>query len=152
MPAFFGGEAMRILCRWRVLAGLALVALAGCGGGRAPVSGVVTLDGQPLADASVSFEPADASATDPAGGSYAKTDAAGRYTLKMVKGDGRGAVVGKHVVRISRYESGGDSDAGDGREQVPARYNAGTELTFEVKPGGTDAADFHLESGKKPGR
>jgi len=127
-------------------AALAGLALAGCGGGLPSVSGVVTLDGKPLANASVSFQP-EGGGTQ---GSYAKTDEEGRYTLKVVGSDRAGAVAGKHVVRISQFEGSG-SDSG-GREKLPARYNAKTTLTFEVPAGGTDKADFALQSDKKPAR
>ena len=94
---------MRYL-HWPLCAALVAVA-AGCGGEKlAPVSGVVTLDGAPLADASVTFQPVAQGGIDAGSGSYAKTDAEGRYTLRTVTGDRRGAVVGKHVVRISQYE------------------------------------------------
>src|SRR5262249_34965527 len=86
---------------------LALLALAlpavGCGGGPkvAPVSGRVTLDGQPLAGASVNFQPlSDGNNLNPGPGSYGKTDADGRYSLRVVVDDRPGAFVGKHRVEI----------------------------------------------------
>jgi hypothetical protein len=57
-----------------------LFAIIGCGGVKyVPVSGVVTLDGKPLANAMVLFQPIG----DQGGvGSTAKTDSEGRYKLE----------------------------------------------------------------------
>jgi hypothetical protein len=76
--------------------------LMGCGHGQignlATVEGTITQDGQPLADAEVTFLP------DPSSGtrgprSMARTDASGHYRLRTDGGD-PGAVVGQHQVRI----------------------------------------------------
>lgn len=74
--------------------------IIGCGGGEkgpelAPVSGVVTLDGKPVANASILFNPT-------AGGQPATgmTDASGKYTLRTKK-PGDGAIVGAHGVGIT---------------------------------------------------
>src|SRR5437870_614360 len=79
----------------------AVVAIAGCNSapGVAPVSGKVTLDGKPLANAHVSFQPVASGGKEPSGGgSYADTDADGNYSLLLVEGDKSGAVVAKHRV------------------------------------------------------
>jgi len=83
--------------------GLCCLLLAvGCGGtGYAPVSGTVQLDGEPLEDAKLIFEPVgDASGNASGNVSYGRTDAAGRYTLRCPLAGQDGAVVGKHRVRI----------------------------------------------------
>jgi len=134
----------------RFLAFVALGALAaGCSGQRVvPVSGRVTLNGQPLANVHVSFQPLSAGPDhDPGSGSYAITDNDGRYTLKLVHGDTPGAVVGKHRVEITPRNSDDDADRhGKGAVTgVPARYNRNSDLTFEVT-GVTDKADFPLTS------
>jgi len=82
---------------------LLMVIAGGCGNGEryAPVSGTITLDNQPLADASVLFEPLPVGDLDPPGKSSAgKTDAEGKYTLQSPAGHRNGAVVGRHRVRI----------------------------------------------------
>ena len=125
--------------------------LCGCGGAEyplAPVSGVVTLDGEPLAGAAVVFQPKPTeSVKKPAPGSVARTDDQGRYTLATVN-DEPGAALGRHRVRIYSYspESApvSDVDTEDVQELVPERYNYRSELFFEVEPEGTDAADFSL--------
>src|SRR5207245_7871287 len=80
--------------------------LAGCGGGRSyetvPVSGRVTLDGKPLANAMVTFAPmAGAGTKDAQPSSVDTTDENGHYSLVLNdEGHQPGAVVGKHKVII----------------------------------------------------
>ena len=89
------------------MAGVLITAI-GCGHGLydvAPVSGTVTLYGEPLKNATVSFEPQAGSDQEIVGpGSSGQTDDSGRYKLTTFRGE-RGAVVGQHKVRISTYES-----------------------------------------------
>ena len=89
--------------RMRLLFCPTVCLLVGCAGqGLAPVSGRVTLDGKPAANVHVSFQPmATGGNINPGGGSYAIVDEDGRFTLKTVDGDKRGAVVGKHRVEIN---------------------------------------------------
>ena len=121
--------------------------LAGCGSSKtAPVSGRITLNGKPLAKASVTFAPVGGKDNqEPGPSSAAITDDDGRYTLRLIGQDGRGATVGKHKVRIALQE---ETDAGDDGpvklKQLPLKYNGQTTLEFDVPPKGTDAADFNL--------
>ena len=65
-----------------------------------PVSGVVTLDGQPLANARLSFNPRAVGNNLRAGpDSFGKTDQQGRFQLETIDRI-RGAVVTTHRVRI----------------------------------------------------
>ena len=121
----------------------------------APVSGQVTLDGKPVAKVAVMFQPvATAGHLNPGPGSYGVTDSEGRYSMKLVGKETRGAVVGKHKVRIGNYyeQTGDPSDdrprpAPKPAVQIPARYNViDPKLEFEVPAGGTDKADFPLTS------
>lgn len=127
--------------------GLLMSLAVGCGGrpDLAPVSGVVTLDGQPLAGAHVSFQPVQDDVGEMAMGSYGTTTADGRYSLRLVDPDAPGAIPGMHRVRIHMAlpEDALREDSPLSADRLPARYRDGT-LTFEVPPGGTDAADFHL--------
>ena len=79
-------------------------AFSGCGPTGyvlAPVSGRVTIDGEPVKDVRVAFEPiADESRKIPGPESMASTDADGRFTLYTTDEERRGAVVGKCRVRI----------------------------------------------------
>jgi hypothetical protein len=130
-----------------------LLLAAGCGGPAyrvQPVSGTVTLDGHPLADARVSFEPrreGDAFVAGP--GSYGITDATGRYQLRTLDGQ-RGAVVATHDVTISTYQGKADPASDEPTiitpEKVPARYFEPGSLTFTVPADGSEAADFQLVS------
>ena len=145
---------------------LALLAVSsGCGGGggkqvaTVPVSGTVTWQGKPLADATVSF--------------YSKehdflgtgvTNAEGHYELYQ------GAAPGENTVWISKVEgdAGASADPGENPEadpvqlqemagdidegielqgeQLPAKFSNPdqTVLSFKVPEGGSDSADFRL--------
>jgi hypothetical protein len=139
--------------RWFYLLPLLVPVAAGCGGGPyklARVSGRVTLNGQPLVHAAVSFQPlVTEGKINPGPGSGGFTDSDGRYTLKLVGTETAGAVLGKHKVRITLTHEENTADDRPKRskqKQLPARYNSRTELEYEVPGGGTDAADFKLIS------
>jgi hypothetical protein len=129
------------------------VALAGCDRSPfdlVPVSGVVSLDGQPLAGGIVNFQPINAGSGVNAGpGSTARTGSDGRYTLATIRGE-PGAVVGNHRVKIYSFNAETAKRSGNGaapeRERVPPRYNYNSTLTFDVPVAGTDKADFALEA------
>jgi len=122
---------------------LVSVGLAGCGKKEigislpelAPVTGVVTLDGQPLEGAIVSFEPDDLNVDRRE--SRGVTGSDGRYELYYID-DVKGAVLGTLRVRISKL---GD----DERPVVPDRYNSKTELSANVQPG-DNSFDFSLKA------
>jgi hypothetical protein len=126
-----------------------LLALAGgCGGGGAvaPVSGRVTLGGQPLADAVVTFQPIreQESTAEEVSGSVGRTDASGRYELRLVAPDKPGAAVGKHRVSISTATADAADDAKlPTGERVPPAWRDGSK-TFDVPAGGTSQADFAI--------
>jgi len=77
--------------------------LTGCSSGPgdmpkiAPVTGVVTIDGQPLPEAEILFQPASGRA------STGLTDENGKYTL-MFNRDASGAKIGPHDVSIITYK------------------------------------------------
>lgn len=132
-----------------LLSGLGICALmVGCGGptGDRPdvgeVTGVVKMDGVPLANASVTFQP---SSGRPSRG---VTNEEGQYELMYIRDD-PGAKTGDHSVMISTYRSA-DPDAEDGpvqamAETVPAQYNIKTGLKANVKAGENEI-NFDLES------
>ncbi|MAT73085.1 MAG: hypothetical protein CMJ58_26675 [Planctomycetaceae bacterium] len=135
-----------------VVTAIGLALTLGCGPSRsfelAPVSGVVTLDGEPLAGGVVSFQPQSGAGRAPGPGSTGHLDDAGRYTLQTIEGE-PGAVVATHRVRIYSVSSdqpvASDVDAPDApRERVPDRYNYRSTLTFEVPAAGAENADFAL--------
>jgi hypothetical protein len=141
---------MRTLPLLLCMAGLAL----GCGDSRrvGTVSGKVTLDGQPLADARINFQPiGDAKNTGI--GSFGKTDANGQYSLTLIDEKAQGAIVGKHRVMIRAITGQPDLEGGKdpdrpSPDRVPPEYNMQSTLTFEVKPG-HNTKDWELFSKKK---
>jgi hypothetical protein len=135
--------------RWSCLLLLAALPAAGCGESSkiAPVSGRVTLDGRPLANARINFQP-QSDALEPGPGSFAQTDANGEYTLELISG-GKGAYVGKHRVIINKFSNQPnpeDDRARAGANLVPAKYNLQTRLTCDVPSGGRTDANFDLFS------
>ena len=137
------------------------LACVGCGESGPPlgtVSGVVTMDGEPLANALVTFTPEAGGR-----GSIGKTDAGGKYELAFV--DGKGALIGNHKVSVTTIKeaaavtemssdspeyanqgSSADYDKAETKEPIPEKYNTKTELTFDVKAG-SNTYDIPLESG-----
>ena len=127
-----------------------LVALPGCGGGPtlATVSGRVTLDGKPLANAAVTFIPVPRPGSQVAGDSASgMTDENGRFALRTytVQGWKDGVQVGKHRVSISQQETRGEGDRSVTIQKLPRRYNEATELTADVAAG-ANQKDFELQS------
>lgn len=140
------------------------VSLPGCGGGEqpgrgVPVSGTVTLGGQPLEGASVTFM------NDTFAG-YGRTDSEGRYRLVQ------GALPGQNKVVISKIDGEVEAKLPDGdpaaaldpgqleaaamgtgqkipegpKDLVPADYSDpnNTRLTYDVPADGAEAVDFNL--------
>jgi hypothetical protein len=99
------------------------------GAGLAPVRCKVLLDGQPLVGAKVTFEPAEflPETVKPARG---ETDELGEARMSLRPADlpspnaPRGVHLGWYRVRISKQV--------DGKETVPARFNAETVLGQEI--------------------
>ncbi|MCA9071448.1 MAG: hypothetical protein KDA84_21115 [Planctomycetaceae bacterium] len=92
-----------------------------------PVKGLVTINGKPLAGATITFEPEKGKS------SKAKSDKNGRFKLKQ------GAIAGKHVVKISTATPART-------EFLPAKYNEKSSLVIEVKSGNENEFQFELES------
>ncbi len=113
------------LRRWPAIL-LAAGAIAGCGPKlppRVPVEGSVTLDGQPVAGASITFTPVE---KGPA--ASAASDENGRFTLSTFK-QGDGAVPGQHRITVVQVETTGppEDEQGEGEEGetvfgVPRKY------------------------------
>jgi hypothetical protein len=142
---------------------VALITTGGCNSGppTGDVSGTVTMDGQPVTNAIVTFVPQN-------GGQNAigKTDDSGKYELYR-RGD-RGALLGPHTVVITTVQepsgpveeissdsdeylkqaTGGnrsDYDRAIVKEPIPARYNKQSTLNAEVVKG-QNTFDFALTS------
>ena len=103
------------------------------------VTGVVTLDGEPLTDATVQFDP------DSAIRSQGQTDKSGRYEL-LYQGKVKGAVLGRHIVMISKISE--DPRYGH-HEFLPERYWREPTLRREVKAG-KNVINLELTSDPSP--
>lgn len=140
----------------RSFIGVAFILALGCERGPVlvPVSGTVTLDGKPLARASVGFYPLEVKSADLSPASVGGTNEQGEFTLATALKGQPGAVLGKHRVSIVLTPDVGEGDEpapprprGDPRPNLPAKYGGEkSELTFEVPPGGTAKADLTLKS------
>ncbi len=130
-----------------------LISICGCGSGGPPtakVSGTITLDGQPLDDIRVTFQPDNKSEELQGMGSYGLTDASGKFELKLADSQSLGAVVGGHTVILAdkKTEDPGDSDAGAApkvKSRIPAKLLK-SPLHFDVKAGEANDAKFELTS------
>ena len=134
-----------------------LLLLSGCFGGNSDlgyVTGTITIDGEPINYASVTFMPTQGRA------SIGLTDSNGVYNLVYVIGQD-GALIGQHKVFVTT-EVIKEPDYGQGRgiqdpvrqtgrrELLPKKYceRNFTELTATVKSG-SNKIDFELTSKKK---
>jgi hypothetical protein len=124
---------------------LALAALIGCGRGieRVSVAGAVSLDGQPLAEGSISFVPL-------AGGPSAGCQiSGGRFSIPRAQGPGPG----RYRVEIVAFEETGrqveDDDVPGAtqtltRQVIPPRYNERSTLEVELGRDGANALEFAI--------
>lgn len=131
------------LCCLSVAALMLLGSTAGCGGNEdlAGVHGTVTMDGEPLADALVTFAP-----VEPGRPAAGRTDEQGRYELVFSR-DAEGALIGEHIVSISTYNvvpGEGDSEKVV-PERVPAKYNVNSQEKVTVEKGSNEF-NFDLDS------
>ena len=119
---------------------VALLCTSGCGAPEHPdvgqVTGTITLDGKPLSDAAVMFQPSNGRA------STGTTDAKGNYTLMYLDGV-MGAMLGVHKVSIRTEIPGEDGQPPVVKEKLPKRYHEFTELTADIKAG-SNTHDFAL--------
>jgi len=112
---------------------LALAALTGCGGdvSLGKVYGKVTIDGEPVQNAVITFIP-----EGPGRSGSGRTNEAGEYVAEYSSGSA-GALIGPCIVEI-RTENAFRS------EEIPARYNNKTELKETIKAGKNEL-NFVLE-------
>lgn len=125
--------------RWVCRALLCVAAaMAGCDDGpdnMAEVSGKVTLDGQPLSGARVTFTPVGAGSS-----SSGVTDSDGHYELSLSR-DIEGAVIGEHTVSVTTYAPAnpdGDPPSPGAPEKVPTKFNRNSTLTKKVEDGSNE--------------
>jgi len=124
-----------------------LLPFAGCVPALVPVSGTVTLDGQPLGSAAVMFTP-------PAGRPVTgKTDAQGKFSL-FTNSPGDGVARGQYTVTISAYKSEFDKRDVAGKADyvertvwlAPQKYSSPTTSGLTAAVPGNGKFDFVLES------
>jgi hypothetical protein len=122
----------------KIACAITVLTILGCSRSHQPplglVSGTVTLDGVPLANAIVRFTPAGPGRT-----SEGISDADGHYDLRYLRAI-PGANIDQHTVRITTA-----SEENGGRELLPPRYHSRTELEARVVSGSNDL-DFALRS------
>ncbi len=126
---------------------LLLLLVGGCGSPDVvPVSGRVTLNGRPLAGACVTLQPTGLGPGErpEASGSSGRTDADGRYTLRLIEPQREGALIGEHVVTITTASAAKQDGGPVTGERVPKAWRNGSQR-FEVPPGGTSEANFDLK-------
>lgn len=127
------------------------MATIGCGVGgtsdglpREPISGKVTLDGQPLDQGSITFVP-DGFDGPPVGAPVE----GGSYSIPRQDGP----IPGKHSVSVYSQKKTGKTypDPDDPAEtieesfeRIPPKYNLKTELKAEVTKGGDNSFDYDL--------
>jgi hypothetical protein len=89
------------------------LACLGCGSkpSVAVVAGTVTVDGAPLAGATITTQPISVNSQNPGPGSFGHTDNQGHFELELVKPAIKGAVIGEHRVMVSPASSGASSSA-----------------------------------------
>jgi hypothetical protein len=102
---------------------LAFAIVAGCSGdglSLAPVEGIVTLNGKPVADAGVAFAPLNPKQGPPAAGA---TDQQGHF--RLMTNNREGAALGEHRVSISKADPYGEEVTPEDLESVEAMRRRG---------------------------
>jgi hypothetical protein len=147
-----------IFCLIAILPFFVVCNLAGCSSALnakyaelqlATVSGTITFDGQPLANAQIQFVGKDGFF------SYGVTDANGRYQLQF-DSTHKGVKAGNNTVKIWTTMNGPgyeqllpeDFKTPD-KEIIPVQYNHNSTLSAEVEAGKSQSFDFDLKSGGK---
>lgn len=105
-----------------------------------PVSGIVTLDGSPLAHANINFRDAEGTGRR---GAAARTNKNGYYSLRYSELRD-GIEPGKYKVSITMLSPELPAGLSGSKEKVPPQYNKDTTLVVEVAPSGTSESNFDL--------
>lgn len=134
-------------CRARCLLALVLGWIVGCSGSSiVPVEGKVTLDGKPLAEASIVLGQLRATSPGPFVGT---TDAEGHFALGTSENAGGGVAPGEYRLMITTVKMTGGGMEFDPpptqKEVVPVQFRDGSQF-FTVPPGGKTDANFDLKT------
>ncbi|HEY4262548.1 MAG TPA: hypothetical protein VGM98_20465 [Schlesneria sp.] len=135
---------------------ISIIVLSGCGGtpkdplGRQSVSGKVTLDGKPIDQGSISFQPVVD--TGPATASGA-TITNGQYKIPaesgLAPGDYRVVILSPEPEpKRSADEMMNNPSATPSKERVAAKFNKETELKATIKSNSPNVADFAVTGDK----
>lgn len=131
----------------KTIAILCFTCLTGCGDGvkRAQINGTVTLQGKPLAGASVQFFPEQGTEGE---GAIGTADSEGKFTVISSRNRDAGVPPGKYKVRVSlMMDRKGNAlppdalqaDFPDAREAIPAPFSTTTStLVVEIPEKGGD--------------
>ncbi len=125
---------------------LFIASLTGCGGGtggRVPVTGVVTLKGEPLDDGTIEFS----SSSVKSGAAIVK----GKYSMPA----DQGLTPGKYKVIITAGDGKTPADSADGlpgptganiisKDRIPAEYNTNSKQEVTVTDKGPNKFDFTI--------
>jgi hypothetical protein len=126
-----------------LLAAISCAAVLGCGHGRRPVHGTITVNGVPMELGMITFVPTEASSGQVMCGGKVTN---GTYSLDAT----RGPFPGRYRVEIYwAKKTGRRVPNGDGAiqeetvEGLPAKFNKNTELTATITSG-SNTVDFNL--------
>lgn len=129
---------------------LFLLGLVGCAGANDPlnrqaISGAVTLNGEPLNNGSISFDPQDRE-KGRSGGAVIEN---GEFRLDRQRGLQPGAyTVRIHSADTSTMAVADEAMPGDSRkvarERIPAQWNSQSEQTVTVEDGGKNHFEFAI--------
>jgi len=118
---------------------LAAISLQGCGKSDRittyPVTGSVTLGGNPIEQGSIVFDPADGQGTSAMGGIEK-----GQFTAQVPAGE--------KILRLSAVRTTGEKDqygALVSESYIPAKYNLESQITKTVKPDEENKFDLTLD-------
>jgi hypothetical protein len=147
----------------RLVLSLALgIAMTGCAGSgdnlpREPITGNVTMDGQPLPEGVIQFSPTGDATKGAAVGANADIKD-GQFSIPREQGliPGNYKIAISHAALTEEKAKGKTNTKVDskipsrttalGPEQIPARYNTQSELKTEIKPGGGRDLKYDLKS------
>lgn len=128
---------------------------------RAPITGTLTIKGEPLPNASIQFIPAGS--TTPGAGALGVSDASGKFTVISSRQNDAGVPPGEYTVVVSRWADPDgtplppdalQADHLEAKETVPAPYSGpGSPLKVTIpKEGGDFKIDVpaRLLGTKKP--